>query len=415
MISISPQTSPKIVLPEQNYCSQERTPLPPIKTIEEGVKIIERILAKGVLCRHDVENINQAYQAIDLLEGRVDQIPKLNSLYALNKIIEKVQIASGKAISSSDLISLYHLQDFSDKDLSIADFFKRSSAKLEKQYSEELASILPCCTSIDQFDKDVEALVGSKKSEKVEKILAQKKEKLQSYEATKQAIASKKLELDRQNYPDYLHELLNVGNLHLYEHIVEMKKLPKRGDRTTKIEQMMFSDLSHVILETRGAVIQKVESFIPVGHKNTVFLVGGTRAGKSTTLCYLRGDKMKLQGPCYVSKSDQAKLIGQSETTSCTFLPTVEIVNFLNDGEFIFVDFPGFDDTNSNLIALGMEFALKALIKKYLPKILVLEDITNIKDGYKAAEQLSVRLNRMVEVDTKKSFAFRTHQILFKF
>ena len=41
------------------------------------------------------------------------------------------------------------------------------------------------------------------------------------------------------------------------------------------------------------------------------------------------------------------------------------------------VDFPGFNDSRGELVSLGMELALKSLIKKYTPKILLLESITN--------------------------------------
>ena len=394
-----PVTSTKIVPSEQDYCSQERAPLPPIKTIEEGVRIIEKILAKEVLCKHDVEDLNQAYQAIDLLERRVEQIPEINSLYVLKKIVEKVQRISNNNISPSDLISLYHLRNFSD--MSIEDFCKKTIVKFEKNkdYILELASNLPCCTSANLFNDDIVFLVGSGHDDRVGKTLERKKQKLQIHENTKHLISVKKSEyahrgtIQPENYPGYLDDLLKGGYVRLCEHIVEMKSLPNRNERKRKMEEMTYSELSHVILEVRKAIIQKVESSIPVGHKSVVFLVGGTRAGKSTTLCYLRGDvMMKFEGDKYLSKSDQAKLIGHSGKTSCTFLPTVEVVN-----GFIFVDFPGFDDTNSTLISLGMEFALKALIKKYQPKILVLESIMNNDTAYRAPAELGERLDRIVE------------------
>jgi hypothetical protein len=55
MTIASPRTQP-----HQSHCSQQ--PLSPPTMIEEGIRIIESILKKGVLCRHDVENINQTYQ-----------------------------------------------------------------------------------------------------------------------------------------------------------------------------------------------------------------------------------------------------------------------------------------------------------------------------------------------------------------
>ena len=81
-------------------------------------------------------------------------------------------------------------------------------------------------------------------------------------------------------------------------------------------------------------------------------------------------------------KARKVDLLGMRSTSS-TFLPNGEVVN-----DFVFVDFPGFDDTNGQLISLGMEFALKSLIKKFEPKILVLEAITNNEGKYAAAAQL---------------------------
>ena len=94
---------------------------------------------------------------------------------------------------------------------------------------------------------------------------------------------------------------------------------------------------------------------------------------------------------CYESQSDRDRLIGHSETASCTFLPSVEALS-----DLVLVDFPGFDDTNGQLISLGMEFALKALVKKYQPKILLLQAITEKERGFKAAAELGSRLSRLL-------------------
>ena len=87
----------------------------------------------------------------------------------------------------------------------------------------------------------------------------------------------------------------------------------------------------------------------------------------------------------------KAGLIGHAEA-SCTFLPTTEMFS-----DLVLVDYPGFDDTNGQLISLGMEFALKALVKKYQPKILLLEAITEKERGFKAAGELGSRLSRLLD------------------
>ncbi|WP_143298944.1 hypothetical protein, partial [Candidatus Protochlamydia sp. W-9] len=68
---------------DNGYCSQIRTFVPPIRIIEQGEEAIEKILAKELLCRHDVEEINQIYQSVDLLERQIEEIPARNSHHAL--------------------------------------------------------------------------------------------------------------------------------------------------------------------------------------------------------------------------------------------------------------------------------------------------------------------------------------------
>ena len=48
----------------------------------------------------------------------------------------------------------------------------------------------------------------------------------------------------------------------------------------------------------------------------------------------------------------------------------------------ILVDFAGFNDSKGELISVGMELALKTLIKKYNPKVLLVESITNVEGKF---------------------------------
>jgi len=198
---------------------------------------------------------------------------------------------------------------------------------------------------------------------------------------------------DSQNYPGYLDELLDSSYFHLYDHLLFMKSLSSRNDRLEAAKKMSFSSLSHVILEIREAVVRKVEQSIPHNRHNILFLLGGSGAGKSTTLSFLRGDQMVLKDFHYESQNEQTKIIGHEGAISCTFLPTTELIKF-EEGLFI-VDFPGFDDSHGPIVSLGMECALKALIKKYHPGILVLESITNTEGRYTAAARLGSKLSRL--------------------
>lgn len=384
------------------YCSQARIALPPIRTIEEGVRVIEKILRKKILCRHDVQDLNKAYGTIDLLERKAIIIPKeCNSQTALEKIIERIKTFI--AVNTAEgLISLYHLRSFSYEELPVNQCFNNQlrhplslfyGKKLDREM--EIASSLPCCHSEAQFDQDVATLIGPNRSPEVTKVLNQKRAKLQQHERTKQAIRERKLDLnsrkerDSQKYLGYFDELLSCGYIYLYDHLIRMKDLPTHHEQRASIKQMSFSNLAHVILEVREAIIQKVENSIPVDRKNVLFLVGNTRSGKSTAFCFLRGDQMVLKGDHYESLSDKSGLIGHNEADSCTFLPNTEVTD-----NWVIVDFPGF--SNNQPISLGIELALKALVKKYQPKIIVLEAITSTDGRFADAARLGRRLSRLL-------------------
>jgi hypothetical protein len=423
---------------ENGYCSQKRRPIPSIETIEEGVAVIEMLLEKKILCSHDVEDINKTYQTINDLEKRMTLKSEYSSGDAIKKIIDKVEriyFSQLVMVSEKDLISLYHLQKFSDKDLKINIIFNKLLEELNIKKGSFLVSritaSLPYCYSKSRFQKDLElffsvkafrtsddfeknnlsmpvmvstisSLFGFKTNQPqlltiledalLGKAVKQKKDKLESYENLKKSISNDKLELKNNDYPAYFDELIDNGYLHLYHHLIEMMQNSDDKSRTDKINKLSFSEVSHIILETREAVIRKVENAIPPHFdcNKIIFLLGLSGSGKSTTLCFLRGDKMEYRKKFndYISTNDST-LIGKDTTRSCTLTPNVEIVN-----GFAFVDFPGFVDTNGNLISMGIEFALKALVNKFRPKILILSPITH-KDKYVAAGNLGERLDRL--------------------
>jgi hypothetical protein len=381
--------------PHASYCSQDNIEASSPKTLEEGVKIVERILARVVLCRHDVEDINKTYKAMDHLDRHIVATSTSSSLDALTLIMDKVKkITLSSLISAADWISLYHLQSFVDQELQLKESFSQAKFTGSK---DEVAGLLPCCISAELFHQDIDALVRPERNDKVDKVLTHKKEKLQRHEDRKTQIAAKKIELvrlreiDPQHYPAYFDELLEEGYVHLYDQLIRVKDKKNRNDRREEDKTKTFSELSHIILETRDAIFQKVAGAIPAEINEILFLLGTSGAGKSTTLCYLRGDHMELVDSKYVSKTDP-DIIGHETRASCTLLPSVEIVNGL-----AVVDFPGFDDTNGPLISMGMEFALKALIKRYEPKVLVVESITNIEGRLAAVANLGRRLYRLVD------------------
>lgn len=198
---------------------------------------------------------------------------------------------------------------------------------------------------------------------------------------------------DPHKYPSYLNELLDLDCLHLCKHLIEMKALGTREKRRAESAKMSFSEISHIILEIRIAVTHKVDVFIN-NHKdckNIVFLLGGTGAGKSTTLCFLRGDKMEKCGFVYQSKEVKDTIIGHGSSTSCTFFANLQLSNGV-----LFVDFPGFEDSNGPLVSIGLELVLNALLNKHQSKVLILESITNTDGRNNNLEKLSSRLDRIL-------------------
>lgn len=365
-----------------SYCSQKlRIPLFPIKNLGEGERIISQIIAKNMICPHDVMEINYIYQEMQCLERKFTKIPNINSNTVLLEIVEKIKsIMSEKIIKPSALISLYHLQFFSDE-LQFSKQFANLNKMLNKDPSaiKSLATLLPYCHSEEQFNKDAEALFGYW-GEEVEAILRLKREKHKNHQL---------------RHPPYFVPILDNKFFHLYDHLIKMKEYSERTDRKKEIEKLSFSQASHIILQTKKVIIKKVEDSLPCSFgKNILFLLGGTQIGKSTTFCFLRKDEMVLQTLRYESKNDQENLIG-NETSSCTFLPNVEIFN-----DWAIVDFPGFSDSHGQLISLGMECALKALIKKYQPKVLVLESINNNETRSITPSKLKELLERLFKNPT---------------
>lgn len=378
-----------------SYCSKKlRTHFPTIKHFGEGANIISAILRSDVICFHDVIEINHIYQKMISLEKRI-AIPQVNSQHVLAEIFRKIEGIKKEIIFKPNaLISLYHLQNFSKDELHLKAHFKILNQKFvnDLPFRKEIATLLPFCHTEKQFSTAVKVLVNCP-SEEVEMILNQKKEAFKKHQLLQQKILEKKSELKERRkesfYPLYFDYILNNGMIQLYDHLIAMGSFQERSSKRAEIEKLTFYQISLIILQTMELIINKVKDSIPCSYTNILFLLGTTAVGKSTTFSYLRGDELILEDFCYTSKNDKEKLIGQG-FASCTFVPNIELVN-----NFAIVDFPGFNDSHSELISLGMECALKALIKKYEPKVLVLESITNTDGRFAAAAHLGLRLKRL--------------------
>jgi tetratricopeptide (TPR) repeat protein len=162
--------------PAVHNCTFTPLSLTPPQTIEEGVSIIERVLNKDLLCMHDVEVLNHTYLALDRLERQQSKIPERNSSTVLKMIAEKIDAITKGVFGSRGLISLYYLQRFTEERLQLAGRFENFRTSISFN-EEEVATHLCNCDTEEQFDRDVEALIGPNINEAVNPILYQKKEK----------------------------------------------------------------------------------------------------------------------------------------------------------------------------------------------------------------------------------------------
>ena len=377
---------------QQNCWSKQLLESESPKSLGEQNKdmdLIARVLHEDNLCcPHDMVLLNKHF----------DEMPQNQREVSLKKLISKIEtilesIAKeplDPVADAKNLILLYHFRDLTGKKSYMEQLLASAWTKfaMNPATTLQICNLMPSCASEIEFHAATTFFVGPNPTEENKNILRTRKIELRS---------STKPELSK-DHPPYLEELFNAGHIHLYDHLVRMKQFDIRIDRCSEIQNMTFSQAAHIVLEIRTALIQKVENAIPKNYKNCLFLLGGSGAGKSTTLCLLRGDKMEKMGNQYESKSDKGSLIGHELSTSCTFFPNVEVIQ---DANWVLVDFPGFEDSHGPLIALGMELALKALVAMYHPKIMVLETITNLGGRAVALQALKERLTRIVD-DEKK-------------
>ena len=375
----------------------------------------------GMLYNFPVETFDQKqfFTREDL--GKEGNCPKFNKRtlgFSLFSSLDTTPVKSGNVNTLGDLLlgicrlyvnaedairqlnpyNISRVIEIDVKDVGTLSFNMSDSKKNElvKSGKETTRKFLQNC-SLVQLPDLLSAGIGGISKIKPNASLTTQPEKFSNIEFV-QKLKNRKLKLENlrknnpKDFPDYFDKLLEGEYLHLYDHLIEMRGLSTRNNRLDAIKKKSFSLLSHVVIETKQVIIQEIENSIPQHCPNILFLLGGSGAGKSTSLCFLRGDEMVLKDFRYESKSDKNFLIGHEQATSCTFLPRAELVN-----DWLIVDFPGFDDSSGPLISLGMECALKALISKHQPKVLIIESITNTEGRFAAAAQLGARLTRLLD------------------
>ncbi|MGR3911970.1 MAG: DUF4116 domain-containing protein [Candidatus Rhabdochlamydia sp.] len=376
----------------REYCSLQGNFSSSFDTIEAGVKLIEDILQKKTLCYHDVTHINQAYQALEQLEKEVDTVPDQNSHTILLKLAQKIEKMRHNALAE-ELIAFYHLQRFPVSPINQVFKALFNPMNLTGEKMKEIATHLPFCKSQDAFEADVQALLGKNYSTDIAAILQIKRDQFSEHQKKEEKLTHLKRlrEQDPSLYPLYLEEILHEGFFNLYDHLIAMKALNTKEKRSAAIKNLSFASFASIILEFRKTALAKVEKAITQENSDIIFLLGDTGSGKSTTLCYLRGDQMILQDNAYQSSTDEEHLIGSDGEMSCTLFPNISI-----RGDFILVDFPGFADTYGEVISLAIELTLKSLTKKYSPKILLLASITDTESRFEHVHLLGKRLERIL-------------------
>ncbi len=203
-----------------------------------------------------------------------------------------------------------------------------------------------------------------------------------------------------EKYPSYLDEVLKDHHNELFDHLIDMIKLEDESEKNKMIEKLPFSSIAKIAMQLCDAIISRV-NLTPQQSKNVLFLLGRSGAGKSTALCFLRGDQMTLDKAGRYHSTQDKDAIGCGKD-SCTLLPSFEQVHDLT-----VVDFPGFSDTRGTLVDLGMELALKHLTKKYQPKILMMESVIT-DEKYRYQSDLRKRLDRLF-IATPKCILGLTH------
>lgn len=348
--------------PENSYCSKRQKYLNP-STTKSGLRVVEKILRQAKLCFHDVEMINAIYTAVNLAER--DKQGQTISREILEKANAEIRQTTEENLTSNRLISFYHLEGFLREKTADADAEKDRLNSLKQNLPiKKIAKSLSFCCSEEQFAKEVRFF--NVECEETEKTLSSKRKKFKLFNEKREKL--KKLQLKFPNfYPHYFNELLELGHFTLYDHMIKIEEVFTRGANCAE-EIKAIEDATgcitfvNIILETIAIIKQSVLESLAyqdtLPKKKVFFLLGNTKAGKSTTLCFLRGDKMYYENFGYSSKSDKEKIIGKNVWNSCTFLPFVQVVN-----DLVLIDFPGFEGTHGSFISLGVKLALHELVK----------------------------------------------------
>ena len=148
------------VLRSENRCCELTTNFAQVRTKEAGLQVIDQILAKRMLCWHDVEDINEIYHSIDMSERQIGVHSQINTKAVVEKIVNKAhKILQKNNRNYEDIISLFYLKNFIERGWGINNSFGRIQAQLTLIEKQKVAAHLPSCTTLDQFSSDFRNLI----------------------------------------------------------------------------------------------------------------------------------------------------------------------------------------------------------------------------------------------------------------
>jgi len=94
------------------YCSLGRKHIETPETISECLFDLYVIFAENVFCCHDIATLNRIHKQLDILERRIEVLPKENSSNVLTALLEMIDRMRSRNLTPQDLVKLHHLKRY---------------------------------------------------------------------------------------------------------------------------------------------------------------------------------------------------------------------------------------------------------------------------------------------------------------
>ncbi|MGR3973108.1 MAG: DUF4116 domain-containing protein, partial [Candidatus Rhabdochlamydia sp.] len=367
-------------------CSTPRIPLSSIHTAQDAVMLINTLLTRTTLCKHDIAHLKKAYSALETFECESQTPLAEDSQTLLAKMGRKVQIIHAES-SAEQIMTASRLQKFADSKTNHHLPPLTHSLHLTVEKIKEIAASLPLCGGRKAFDKDVELFFQDRCLDEIASTVRQKRDQIDRLEnIQKRRDELQQLrEKEASCYPGDLDEMLDQGCFHLYDHLISMKKLHTQPERHLQESHLSFSTFSKIILEFKEMTLARMEKLISHDASKIIFLLGDQYCGKTTIFSYLQKDDHALQDHNDFSITPEGKQL------LSTIFPQVAAVSGLT-----LVNFPELNNAHGQVISIAIELAFKALVKQYCPKIFILNSLSERSEALSSSLHLGKRLKRML-------------------